>query len=118
MSADNPEMSKRIPPSEAGGNGGAQADAEHARPSALKEILALLKVIDRRLQDRKKLSPAGPTRATFAKLAKAVGAIGEDVGETRKQVEKLVEKHPDYKKVVEAAAGLAETLRGYRGNFG
>ena len=111
-------MSKRSAPGEADGNDGAERDAEGFLPSAMKEVLALLKVIDKRLEERKKPPPAGSTRAAFAKLAKAVGAIGEDVGETRKQVGKLVEKEPDHNKAVEAAAGLAETLGGYRGDFG
>ena len=118
MSADTPKMSKRSTPGEADGNGTAEGDAEGFLPSAMKEVLALLRVIDERLEERKKPPPAGPTRAAFAKLAKAVGAIGEDVGETRKQVGKLVEADPDHKKAVEAAASLAETLGGYRGDFG
>ena len=77
MSASNPELTKRTPPAEDAENGGADSDARDGRPQVLDEILALLKVIDGRLGEKKRPPPAGPTRAAFAKLAKAVDAIGE-----------------------------------------
>ena len=118
MSANTPELSKRSLPVEDAGNGGAEGDAGDVRAAALDEILALLKVIDARLGEKKKPPPAGPTRAAFAKLAKAVGAIGESVGETRKLVAKLVEAEPGRKAATEEGAELAGKLGGYRADFG
>ena len=119
MSADIPDLSKRSPLAEAGGNGGPDGGAEDDRPPVLDDILARVKAIDDRLAEKDKKRPAaGPTRAAFGKLAKSVGAIGESTGETRKLVAQLVGTDPDYKGAIEAAAGLAAKLGSYRTDFG
>ena len=117
MSASKPELPKRSPPGEAAGNGGEEVGAEEGRPSVPGEILARLEVIDRRLEERK-CPAAGPTKAAFEKLAKAVGSIGESVGQTRKLVGGLVETDPDYKAAVDAAVGLSGTAGQLPGGFG
>ena len=117
MSASKPELPKRSPPGEAAGNGGEEVGAEEGRPSVPGEILARLEVIDRRLEERK-CPAAGPTKAAFEKLSKAVGSIGESVGETRKLVGGLVETDPDYKAAVDAAVGLSGKLDSCRGDLG
>ena len=117
MSTRNPEMSKRSPSGEAAGNGGPEDRAEDARPAALDEILQRLEVIGERLGERK-CPPAGPTKAAFDKLAKAVAGIGESVGETGKLVGRLAETDPDYKAAIDAAVKLSGKLGAYRGDFG
>ena len=119
MSVNNPHMSRRSPPAEAGGNGGPDGNAEDGRPSAADEILARLDVIDRRLQE-KEHPPAVPTKAAFDKLASEVGAIGENVEKTRKLAGELATAgdDPDHKAAVEAAAELSGNLGVYRADFG
>ena len=117
MSTDNPTMNERSRPDEEAGNGGQERDADESRPSVQGEILARLEVIDRRLEERK-CPAAGPTKAAFEKLAKASGAIGEDVGETKKLVGRLLETDPDYKAAVDAAVGLSGELGSCRADLG
>ena len=117
MSTDNPNLNERSRPDEAAGNGGREGGAVEGQPSVQGEILARLEVIDRRLEERK-CPAAGPTRAAFDKLAKATGAIGEDVEKTRNLVGELVETDPDYKAAVDAAVGLSGKLDSCRGDFG
>ena len=117
MNTSNPGMSKRSPPHEAAGDGGPEGGAEDARPAVLDEILGRLEVIGERLEERK-CPPAGPTKAAFDKLAKAVAAVGESVGETGKVVGRLAETDPDYKAAVDAAVELSGKLDSCRGDFG
>ena len=117
MSADNPSLKERSRSDEEARNAGPESEAEDGRPSVLGEILARLEVIDRRLEERK-CPAAGPSRAAFDKLAKATGAIGENIEKTRKLVGELVETDPDYKAAVDAAVGLAGKLDSCRGDFG
>ena len=117
MSTDNPTMNERSRPDEEAGNGGQERDADESRPSVQGEILARLEVIDRRLEERK-CPAAGPTKAAFEKLAKATGGIGEDVGETKKLVGRLLETDPDYKAAVDAAVGLSGELGSCRADLG
>ena len=117
MSTDNPTMSTRSRSDEEAGNGGQELGADESRPSVQGEILARLEVIDRRLEEKKCPAP-GPTKAAFEKLAKATGAIGEDVGETKKLVGRLLETDPDYKAAVDAAVGLSGELGSCRADLG
>ncbi len=117
MSADNPGMNKRSGPGGDAGNGGPEDGAEQARPSVMGEILARLEVIDRRLEEKKCPAP-GPTKGAFDKLAKATGAIGETVGDTKKLVGRLLETDPDYKAAVDAAVGLSGELGSCRADLG
>ena len=117
MSASNPKMSERSPSDEVAGNGGPEGATEDARPAALDEILGRLDVIGERLEERN-CPPAGPTKAAFDKLAKAVAAIGQSVGETGKLVGRLAETDADYKAAVDAAVGLSGKLDSCRADFG
>ena len=80
-------------------------------------MLARLDVIDKLLEEKKHLS-ARPAKAAFDKLASVVGAIGENVEETRKLAGEVVEKEPAYKTAVEAAAELTWKLSVYTADFG
>ena len=117
MSTDNPTMNTRSRPAGDAGNGGQEDGAVEGRPSVLGEIVARLEVVDRRLEE-KKCPAAGPSKAAFDKLAKATGAIGESLEETRKLIAGLVETDPDYKAAVDAAVGLSGKLDSCRGDFG
>ena len=116
MSVNNPNMSRRSPPAEAGGIGGPDGNAEDARPTVAEEILARLDVIDKRLEE-KKGPPAGPTKEAFDKLASEVGTIGENVEKTRKLAGELAGSGPDHKAAVEAAAELSGKLSVYTADF-
>ena len=104
-----------------------QAEGAEGGQPVLQEILRVVRYLSGLADEAKKKRPAGPSRAAFDKLVKAVNAIGENVGETRKIVEALPRTNAEAgggAGAHETDAGkagsdeLAEGLRACRADFG
>ena len=111
-------------PQSGGGSAGEGREGEAAAPDragakepVLQEILRVVRYLSPLADEAKKKRPAGPSRTAFDKLVKAVNAIGENAGETRKLVEAL--SRTSGESGGESGEGeLAERLRACRADFG
>ena len=110
-----------------GREGAAAAPVTRGEEAVLQEILRVVHYLSGLAEEAKKKRPAGPSRAAFDKLVKAVNAIGETAGETRTLVEALPRTNAEAggeagageRAAVQTDAGvLAEGLRACRADFG